>query len=390
MKEKTKENKMSWSKHLSFLSLSVIVLLIGVLSIRTININMLDSIVTLDVNPSLEFQINKNEKIIKVDALNNDGIKILNDMDLKGTNLNVAMNAVIGSMLRNGYISELQNSILITVNNNNKEKSKQLEKKLTDEINSILSMAKIEGAIISQTENKDNNTTHLANQYNISTGKVNLINEIVSKNDKLKFEDLAKLSINELNIISESKKIESEKYTTSGNASKKAYITKEKALEKALSHVKIEEKNIYGLEIEFDSENGILVYEIEFDTKENEHNIEVNAKTGEIVKSEKEFNDEYNGELDKKPTTETKPNNNSSSSNNSQSSKYISKSEAKNVALKKAGLKASDIRDYEINLDEDDGTTIYEIEFKSGKYEYSIDINAKTGKIIEYDKEIDD
>ena len=64
----------------------------------------------------------------------------------------------------------------------------------------------------------------------------------------------------------------------------------------------------------------------------------------------------------------------------------ISRDKAKEIALKDAGLKESDIFDYEIEYD-NDGIRKYEIEFKSGKREYSYDINAKTGIIIK--KEID-
>ena len=35
----------------------------------------------------------------------------------------------------------------------------------------------------------------------------------------------------------------------------------------------------------------------------------------------------------------------------------------------------------------DDGMSIYEIEFKAGGYEYSYEVDAATGSIVEFDKE---
>ncbi|HCE34134.1 MAG TPA: peptidase, partial [Clostridiales bacterium] len=44
-----------------------------------------------------------------------------------------------------------------------------------------------------------------------------------------------------------------------------------------------------------------------------------------------------------------------------------------------------------IELDFDDGIYVYEVEFVSGGYEYEYEIDAKTGRILNFEKEpIDD
>ena len=43
-----------------------------------------------------------------------------------------------------------------------------------------------------------------------------------------------------------------------------------------------------------------------------------------------------------------------------------------------------------VELDEDDGQYVYEIETHDGTYEYEIEINAVTGAIIEFEKDSDD
>ena len=65
--------------------------------------------------------------------------------NLKNTDIDVAVNAIIGSMLKNGYISELQNSILVSVKNDNSVKGKELEARITKEINDLLVSSKIYG-----------------------------------------------------------------------------------------------------------------------------------------------------------------------------------------------------------------------------------------------------
>ena len=71
--------------------------------------------VNLDVNPSVELSINDDNTVVSVSALNEDGEKILDGMDLKGTEIKVACNALIGSMVKNGYLSDLSNSVLVSL-----------------------------------------------------------------------------------------------------------------------------------------------------------------------------------------------------------------------------------------------------------------------------------
>ena len=40
--------------------------------------------------------------------------------------------------------------------------------------------------------------------------------------------------------------------------------------------------------------------------------------------------------------------------------------------------------------DQKDGRSVYEIEFKSGGYEYEYEIDTATGTILEFDKDWDD
>ena len=63
---------------------------------------------------------------------------------------------------------------------------------------------------------------------------------------------------------------------------------------------------------------------------------------------------------------------------------YISVDEAKNIALGRAGLSASNVNFVKAKLENDDGRTEYEIEFYSGTMEYDCTIDASTGTVLEY------
>ena len=68
----------------------------------------------------------------------------------------------------------------------------------------------------------------------------------------------------------------------------------------------------------------------------------------------------------------------------------ISEEKAKSIALEHAGLKESEVKFLHVELDYDDGVLRYEVDFRQGNYEYDYDIDANTGKILSYDKDIDD
>ncbi len=81
-----------------------------------------DSVISFEVNPNLEIKINKNEKVLDVIPLNDEARDVIGNMKFKNTDLEMAVNALIGSMLKNGYINDMQNSILVSVENKMKQK----------------------------------------------------------------------------------------------------------------------------------------------------------------------------------------------------------------------------------------------------------------------------
>ncbi len=95
-----------------------------------------DSVIGIDVNPSIELSVNRNEKVLQANPLNEDAETILDDMNLKNVDLDIAVNALIGSMVRNGYLDELDNAILVTVSNENEKKASSLRQDVVGDVES--------------------------------------------------------------------------------------------------------------------------------------------------------------------------------------------------------------------------------------------------------------
>ena len=68
---------------------------------------------------------------------------------------------------------------------------------------------------------------------------------------------------------------------------------------------------------------------------------------------------------------------------------YISKEEAKAIALTHAGVPADEVTRIKAEFDYERGHGEYDVEFHHGSYEYEYEIHAETGKILSFDKEMD-
>ena len=368
---KTNNNR-RWAVRLAGLAACLCLLVgggFGLLSYRANN--SVDAIVSLDVNPGVEIRVNKKERVLEVKPLNEDGRVIVGDMDFSGSDLKVAVNALVGSMLKNGYLNELTNSILISVNNSDSTRGAQLRDRLTTEVNDLLRTEAFSPAVLSQTVSRSDELRRLAGEYGISEGKAQLIGEILAQKPQHTFADLAPLSINELNLLRSH--APSENHVESvGTASDKAYIGEAKAKEIALNKAGASAAALTDLEIEMDVEDGVMVYEVEFKCGGYEYDCEVNALTGAVVKFDRETDDDQ----PVKPV------------DGGASAALIGEAKARTAALTHAGV--SNVRNYECGMDAEDGVKVYEIEFKCGGYEYDYEINAVTGAVVKAEKNLDD
>lgn len=345
--------------------------------------NTVASTISLDVNPSIEIKINKDEKVLDVVAKNEDAISIIGDMDFKGSNLNVTVNALIGSLVRNGYINELANSILISVENKNADEALALEERLMQEISKIVENS----SILYQSLNTTDEIKELAQKYGITEGKAQLVKEIVDASTIYEYEDLAGLNINELNLL---KKNNETGIQRTGSPSDKAYVGSDKAKEVALKHAGFNEADVLMEKTELDYEMQKMVYEVEFTHNGIEYDYVIDATTGEIIQNFSEKDDDYYVAPSTNNNTNSNTGNQSKPSSTVNNSSSVSEAQAKQAALSHAGVKESDVSFYRVEKEYDDGVLKYEIDFMVGNVEYDYEVNANTGAIIKAESEVED
>ncbi len=365
------------------------------------------STVSIDVNPSVRIEVNQKERVLAVDSLNEDGKTVLGNMNLKGSDLNVAVNALIGSMVRNGYLSELANSVLISVNHDDPQKGAALQQKLAHEVNGLLEAEPFGGAVLSQTLSHDDEVNELAAAYGVSEGKAGLIKKLMAQNPLRTFEGLAALSINELNLLGASGAAALEQVEAIGSASDKAYIGREKALELALARAEVAESEASRIEVELDCDDGKMVYEVEFLAAGSEYEAELDARTGEVLEFNRDDHDDNNrdddrydddnrdddrddDDNDRRKTAAPQTANAPSSTKAPSAGNLLSGEKARGIVLAHAGVSAGSAQDYDAELERENGRAVYEIDFKADGWEYEYEIDAETGEILRHEKELDD
>lgn len=172
-----------------------------------------EATVYLDVNPSIELEINRKEKVLSAQANNEEGEIVLENMNLKNTELDVAVNAILGSMVKNGYLNEAKSMILLSVDGTNQEKADRIREKLSEDMNSCLTSLLGSGAVFHQDIKADKEMKMLAEEYEISPGKAALLQKITKDHPKLSYDSLAKITMNQLPLYLEQQGVDIRDYT---------------------------------------------------------------------------------------------------------------------------------------------------------------------------------
>ncbi len=337
------------------------------------------TIVAFDVNPSIELELDKNEKVVEARALNADAEKVIASLELVGADIEDAVDAIVVSMVQNGYLSVDQNSILVSVKSGNTDRATALQDLIQTDIKTKLNASNIDASIITQIfDDDDDDIERIAGQKGISVAKAILIKKVleagITDSDGIAYDydRLAALRINELKLLIESKGLNVGGVISSGNASTGAYIDKQAAIDTALAHAGIAKSDTTRVRVEMDYDNGRMLYEVEFNLGKLEYEYEINAVTGEIVEFEQDADDDDDDD-DKMPSDVVTE------------APGVNKDAAVNAALAHAGLTRDSIRDLEVELKNKKGQPVYEIEFETAALEYEYIISATDGSVIHHD-----
>lgn len=174
-----------------------------------------DSIVEIDVNPSLELQINRGDRVVRMNALNADGVKILDDLeeDLSHMRLDDAVCILVDEMVEEGYLDQEKNSVLVSVSHGDEDRSNQLQLLVADNVKETLKQDEIKGVVYHQSYETNDTVSELSAEYNISPGKACFIQKLILKRPDFSIEELAKLSISEITKLLEEESVDVSEYT---------------------------------------------------------------------------------------------------------------------------------------------------------------------------------
>ena len=326
---------------------------------------MVDSLVDLDVNPGIELLTNQKNRVLEAYATNGDGDKVLSGMDLQNVDLQVALNAIVGSMVQQGYMTKDTKGVLVTVQNKDQKKADNLRKLVVKEMEIALSTEDMNAAVFHQVISiQNNNASAFARKNNISLGKAVFVLNLANKASSLNAKELAKMKISEI--------------------------------AKLVADKNIDIRDI----IEYDSDDSLwenIADAIEDINEGDDDYIVATTQQGtsqavqvqptETQAAVAQTQAQTQAQAQTQTQAQTQPQTQAQTKAQPQQGGRISADKAKAIAFGHAGVSAGQVRDLSVEYD-DDG--IYEIDFKVGNMEYDYEIGAVDGSIRKADVEQDD
>lgn len=144
--------------------------------------------------------------------------------------------------------------------------------------------------------------------------------------------------------------------------------SKDDAIAVALAHAKVTQADVTRLQAEYDLDDKQPHYDVEFLLGKDKYEYEIDAKTNVILKAEKNDVDLL---LDTNQIT-------------------ITKEEAKTIVFNHSNVTADTVRDFQMELDTENGVAVYEIEFEHQQFEYEYAVNAQNGELLRWHKSKED
>ncbi|NMC27292.1 MAG: hypothetical protein GYA42_04015 [Syntrophomonadaceae bacterium] len=147
------------------------------------------SYLSVDINPSVELGINALDRVVRVQALNEDGTVILEGLSIKGLQVDEAVSLIVDAAAEQGYIEKDGSSIVsITAGTDNKKKADALTADAEEGVREALEKnevaAEVSMAAISQAR------WEAARALDISPGKMNLYQKLWAAKNQNSDEEL--------------------------------------------------------------------------------------------------------------------------------------------------------------------------------------------------------
>ena len=305
--------------------------------------------VTMEINPGVEYVIVRNGNVKAVRFLNDDAEKLLEEIELKGQSLRSALSLTVAVYKTAGFM-ESNDTVLISFDKKLSGDEK-LKESVSEVVREALEKTKSVHTVVYAAATDNDETAAIAKKYGVSQGKAQLIAD-AKKNSSMPEEEIANLPLDEL--VGLQKDVNSTIIDSE-------YIGILKAKEIALNdsgcaaRVEFTEARLINKGVKYPC------YRLVFNDKRTQWTYLVNAVTGDILEK-------------------------------NEVALFISLEEAKDIALKDAGIK--DKPEVKVvftkeELSRNSGRPCWILEFYTAEFQYRYKIDAKTGEIIFFDYHID-
>ena len=371
---------------------------------------------TMDVNPSVEYTIAKSGSVKNVRCLNSDAENALSDVALGKQSVETALTRTVAAYEACGYMENGEATVLISFDSR-LDANAELKASLSAEIRKALEQTDAVGTLVFHSELTENaEAAKIAEEFHVSLGRADWILTAANKTG-LPTDEVARMSLDELLKFQEASGIAS--------VSVSKFISLEEAKKIALKDAKLDEltQKILFTREELNRNQGKPCYLLEFYTGTNQYFYQIDAKSGSIIytgkfitlSEAKKIALDDAGCKDKVSFTEETLVSGGIKTPYYQlvfadaktqwtyridavlgtvlekqqkeivTTDFISLEEAKQIALKDAGLDEATqkIVFTREELNRNQGKPCYILEFYTAKKQYSYKVDAKNGSIME-------
>ena len=413
--EANTKRKPGWAKLGTMAACLALVLCTGIAT-HAIRSNATAGTFTMDVNPSVEYTIAKSGAVKSIRSLNSDAEAALSDVALGKQSVETALTRTVAAYEACGYMENGEATVLISFDSR-LDANAELKASLSAEIRKALEQTDAVGTLVFHSELTENaEAAKIAEEFHVSLGRADWILTAANKTG-LPTDEVARMSLDELLKFQEVSGISS--------VSVSKFISLEEAKKIALKDAKLDEltQKIVFTREELSRNQGKPCYLLEFYTGTNQYFYQIDAKSGSIIyagkfitlSEAKKIALDDAGCKDKVSFTEETLVSGGIKTPYYQlvfadaktqwtyridavlgtvlekqqkeivTTDFISLEEAKEIALKDAGLDEATqkIVFTREELNRNSGKPGYILEFYTAKKQYSYKVDAKNGSIIE-------
>ena len=273
--EANTKRKPGWARLGTMAACLALVLCTGIAT-HAIRSNATAGTFTMDVNPSVEYTIAKSGIVKNVRSLNSDAENALSDVALGKQSVETALTRTVAAYEACGYMENGEATVLISFDSR-LDANAELKASLSAEIQQALEQTDAVGTLVFHSELTENaEAAKIAEEFHVSLGRADWILTAANKTG-LPTDEVARMSLDELLKFQEVSGISS--------VSVSKFISLEEAKKIALKDAKLDEltQKIVFTREELSRNQGKPCYLLEFYTGTNQYFYQIDAKSGSII-----------------------------------------------------------------------------------------------------------